>query len=101
MKKIRDRLAVKVIRLLARAQAWVHWAAFGEPIWVSTDGTTYRYHELGDRHLNNILKLLKRHREDGSQQYKRLSDEQFCRQEARKFDWGYRNGYVPHFGKRR
>lgn len=70
-----DRLALKLIRLLARAQAWVHWAAFNEPIWVSTDGTVYRYYELDDRHLSNIIKLLERSGEGHTTVYRRLRDE--------------------------
>jgi len=79
---IKDLLAVKLIRLLARAQAWVHRVAFGEPIWVSTDGTPYRYSELGDDHLRNILKMLCR-RGDQGEVYKLLYAEQLKRREKR------------------
>lgn len=76
MQTIKDRLAVKTIRLLARAQSWVQWVAFGEAIWVSTDGTPWRYGDLKDDHLRNILKLLKRRGEDNTDVYERLSSEQ-------------------------
>jgi hypothetical protein len=76
---VKDRIAVMVIRWLARLQAWVHWIAFKEPIWVSTDGIPHRYGDLTDRHLRNILKLLKRNGEDDTPVYKRLSEEEDSR----------------------
>jgi len=80
---MKDRMAIWVIRWLARMQAWVHWLAFREPIWVSTDGTPWRYGELTDEHLRNILKLLKRRGNTENPVFARLSDEQQNRRSAR------------------
>jgi hypothetical protein len=79
MKTVKDLLAVKTIRLLARAQSWVQWVAFGEAIWVSTDGTPHRYGDLKDSHLHNILNLMRRRGEEGTDVYKRLRAEQESR----------------------
>lgn len=80
---MKDRIAVVVIRWLARMQAWVHWFAFREPVWVSTDGTPHRYGDLTDRHLRNILKLMERKGEDDSAVYDRLTDEETRRRSTR------------------
>ena len=80
---MRDRIAIWVIRWLAHLQSWVHWLAFREPIWVSTDGTPWRYGDLKDEHLRNILKMLRRRGNDDTEVYERLSDEQENRRSLR------------------
>jgi hypothetical protein len=97
MKKLKDRLAVKLIRLLARAQGWVHWAAFGRDIWVSTDGTPHRYEELKNDHLTNIVRLLERRGETETNTYKRLYQEYEFRglHKRKKHRERKRRGYTP------
>ena len=84
LRELKDKLAVKAIRLLARAQGWIHCAAFGENVWVATDGTPYRYHELKDHHLRNIIRLLERRGETNTNTFRRLFAEQGLRRRGSK-----------------
>lgn len=75
-KRVRRAWATIATAYLAKAQAAIHEWGFGEPVWVSADGKVSTYSELDDRHLRNIIALLRREGETDTKKFRELAAEQ-------------------------
>lgn len=89
---VRRAVGVLVVRVLARAQSTAHNWAFGEPVWISSDGTAWPIHEMTDPHLRNCIKKLRRDRDENQplytllikEQQRRVQEEKRRRQESQR-----------------
>lgn len=66
-----DRFWYMIIRVLAATQALILEKVIDERCWRSDNGTITRYCDLGPRHLDNIINMLRRRGND-SPEYRAL-----------------------------